>query len=93
MRLSEYDIHLIASEVVKKLVSDERFLKAMARVAPKQERLLTSSQAAELLGISRYTVCRMAEQLGGIRKESSTPGKGHWVFPERGLADRYKSLL
>jgi DNA-directed RNA polymerase specialized sigma subunit len=92
MALSEYDIHRIASEVVRKLVEDQRFIKAMQKMLPKQERLVNSSQAARMLGISRYTVCRIAEQLGGIRKDSGTPGKGHWMFPEQGLAERFKQL-
>ena len=89
--LSEYDIQRLSSAIVEKLTSDDRFLRRMAKMMPKQERLLNSSQAAALLGISRYTVCRIADKLGGIRKEGKR-NKGHWVFREEGLIDRYRSI-
>lgn len=89
--LSEYDIQRISSAIVEKLVADDRFMKRMVKMMPKQERLLTSTQAAAILGISRKTVCCIADKLGGIRKEGKS-NKGHWVFPEEGLADRYRSL-
>ncbi len=87
--LSEYDIQRITSAIVEKLVNDDRFMKRMAKVMPKKERLLTSTQAAAVLGISRYTVCRIADKLGGVRKDGE---RGHWVFREDGLVDRYRSI-
>ena len=89
--LSEYDIQRLSTAIVEKLVSDDRFLRRMAKVAPKQERLLTSTQAASLLGISRFTICRLADKLGGFRKDGEN-GKGRWVFREEGLIDRYRNI-
>ena len=85
--LSEYDVQRLSAAIVEKLVADDRFLRRMAKIAPKQERLLTSTQAARLLGVSRSTICRIADKIGGIRKKD-----GHWLFREEGLADRYHNL-
>jgi hypothetical protein len=87
--LSEYDVQRIANAIVTKLVADDKFAKRIVKMMPKEERLLTSSQAAAILGISRFTVCRLADKLGGVRKEGK---KSHWFFREDGLIDRYRRL-
>lgn len=85
--LTDYDIQRISAAVVNNLVNNDRFMQRMARLMPRKNRLLNSRQAAELLGITRKTVCEIAEHLGGIR------GKGesaHWMFDEDGLKERFK---
>lgn len=87
MALSNYDIYRISTAVVNRLVKDERFIKQMKRITPKEKRMLTSTQAAKQLGLSRGYVCDIARQLGGIRADN-----GRWLFPEEGLTERYIHL-
>ena len=86
MALSEYDIQRIATAIATKLLCDESFLSTVKKTIPRERRMLTTSQAAKMLGLSRKTICEIAPYLGGIR------GKGkysRWVIPEEGLADKY----
>ena len=88
--LSQYDISRIAAAVVERLVDDEKFIARISRTTKKENgRLLTSSQAAELLGISRGYVCDLASQLGGIRRGSGQ--RARWMFPENGLQEKFKT--
>ena len=86
--ITDYDIQRISSAIVEKLINDDRFAKKIAKMLPKQKKMLTSSQAADRLGITRKTVCEIASELGGVR------GKGrsaHWMFQEDTLVDNYCS--
>lgn len=86
MPLSEYDIQRLSSAIVNKLVNDDRFIDRMAKMLPKQERMLTSTQAADRLGLTRKTVCEIASSLGGVRSNTKS---AHWVFPESTLVENY----
>lgn len=86
MALSAYEIDRISEAIVSRLVNDERFMRRMERLMPRQGRMLTSSQAAERLGLSRKYVCDIAHHLGGIRGCGKS---SHWTFPEDTLTDLY----
>lgn len=86
MNLSNYDIQRISEAIVTRLLRDETFIQQIRKTAPAPQRLLTTRQVAEILGISRKTVCDIAYHLGGIRRDGKSQ---HWVFPEDGLTDRY----
>lgn len=85
--LSEYDIQRLSTAICEKLCNDDKFAKHMAKLMQKDNRnLIGSTRAAAILGISRKSVCEIAESLGGIR------GKGksaHWLFPEATLTELY----
>ena len=85
MSLSNYDIQRISEAIVTRLLRDDTFIRQIRETAPAPKRMLTTRQAAEMLGISRKTVCDIAYHLGGIRRD----GKSHWTFPEEGLTERY----
>jgi hypothetical protein len=86
--LTEYDIQRVSSAIVEKLVDDDRFIKRMAKLMQRQKRnLISSSQAARILGVTKKTVCQIAEQIGGFRGCGES---AHWMFEEEGLIDRYK---
>lgn len=87
MALTDYDIQRISSAVVENLVNNDRFMQRMARLMPRKNRLLNSRQAADMLGITRKTVCEIAEQIGGERAANNS---SHWMFEEEGLIDRYR---
>lgn len=86
--LTDYDIQKIASSIVKLLSEDEKFMKRMAKLMPKQQRMVNSTQAAKILGINRKSVCEIAEHLGGIRANGKS---AHWMFVEDGLIERYRN--
>ena len=85
--LTEYDIQRLSTAICDKLCNDDKFAKRMAKLMQKDNRnLIGSTRAAAILGISRKSVCEIAESLGGIR------GKGksaHWLFPESTLIEKY----
>lgn len=85
--LTDYDIQRISSAIVHNLVNDERFIRRMAAMMPKQKTMVSSGKAAKILGVSRKTICEIAEQLGGIREEGKS---AHWMFEEEGLIEKYK---
>ena len=84
--MTEYEITRIASEIVKKLINDERFIRHIAKVALKEENLVSSVTAAEILGVSRDTVVRNAKKLGGMMTAT-----GRYVFPRNGLVKKFQS--
>ncbi len=88
--MTDYEIQRIARAVAELILGDERLPKRVAKCLPKKEKLLTSSQAAEMLGVSRCTICRLAPSLGGIRRPSKD-GKGRWMFSEEKLIENFKS--
>lgn len=85
--MTEFDIQRLSAAIVDRLASNEKFVQRVIKAMPKEEKLVTSRKAAQILGVSRYTVVKYAEQLGGIRKGNHD--KAHWMFPEDGLIDRY----
>ena len=86
--LTDFDIQKIAVSVVRLLSEDEKFMKRMAKLMPRQQRMVNSTQAAKILGINRKSVCEIAEHLGGTRTNSKS---AHWMFPEDGLIERYRN--
>lgn len=85
--LTDYDIQRISAAIVDKLVSDEKFMKRMAKLMPKQQRMVNSTQAAHILGINRKSVCEIAEHLGGMKPDGKS---SHWMFPEDELIEKYR---
>ena len=86
--LTDFDVQRLSDAIVKKLVSDEKFMKRMAKLMPSQQRMVNSTQAAKILGINRKSVCEIAEHLGGTRTNSKS---AHWMFPESELIEKYKT--
>jgi len=84
--LTDYDIQRLSSAIVKNLVNDDRFMRRMVRMLPKSRNMVTSTRAAAILGISRKTVCCIADQLGGIKGGEKND---RWMFEEDGLVERY----
>ena len=86
--LTEYDIQRLSTAICNRLCNDEKFANRIAKLIMHKDRknLVGSTRAAAILGISRKSVCEIAESLGGIR------GKGksaHWLFPEATLTENY----
>jgi hypothetical protein len=85
--LTDYEIQKISVAIVENLVDNDKFIKRIAKAMQKDsKKLIGSTQAAKLPGVTRKTVCEIAPYIGGIR------GKGesaHWMFHEDGLVDRY----
>ena len=85
--MTEYEIQKTARAVVDMLLNDDRFIRRMEKLLPQRSsRMLNSSKAASLLGISRKTICMIAEEIGGIRGDGN---RAHWMFEEAGLKERY----
>jgi hypothetical protein len=82
--MTDYDIQRISRAVVELLLSDERVLARIGRHAKAPSKLLNTQQAAVVLGVSPFTVRRLAAELGGIQG----PG-GRWSFPESTLVEKY----
>ena len=85
--LTDFDIQKLSISIVDNLVNNDKFISRVAKMMEKRsKRLVNSSRAAEILGVTRKTVCEIAPFIGGIR------GKGqsaHWMFEEDGLIERY----
>ena len=86
--LTDYEIQRISSAIVNNLVNNDKFISKMAKLMPKKKSMVSSGKAAKILGVSRKTICEIAEHLGGIRGEGS---KNHWTFEEDRLVERYKA--
>lgn len=82
--MTDYDIQRISAAVVERLLSDERILARVAKHAKACEKLLNTQQAAAVLGVSPFTVRRLAKELGGIQGQH-----GRWKFPESTLVQNY----
>jgi len=78
--MTDYDVQRLAKAIADRLIEDERFLKNLTRMAPKIDRTLNAKQAADMLGVSKYTVIRMAQMLGGEKREN-----GRWYFSHNRL--------
>ena len=85
--LTDYDIQRISAAIVNNLVNDDRFMKRMAKLMPRKQRMVNSTQAAKILGINRKTLCKIAEHLGGMKPDGKS---SHWMFPEEGLIEKYR---
>jgi len=85
--MTDFDIQKLSISIVDNLVNNDKFISRVAKMMEKRsKRLVNSSRAAEILGVTRKTVCEIAPFIGGIR------GKGqsaHWMFEEDGLIERY----
>ena len=85
--LSDFDVQRLASAIVAKLTTDERFInKIVKSVERKDRKLVNARRAAEILGITRKTVCEIGGYIGGVKGEGKS---AHWMFEEEGLIDRY----
>lgn len=84
--MTDYDVRRIARAVCEELTTNDSFMSKLAKMLPK-ERLLTTKQAADLLGVSSFTVRRYATDLGGTLQDN-----GRWMFHEDGLIDRYIAM-
>ena len=86
-KMTDFDIQKLSISIVDNLVNNDKFISRVAKMMEKRSRrLVNSSRAAEILGVTRKTVCEIAPFIGGIR------GKGqsaHWMFEEDGLIERY----
>lgn len=90
--MTEYDIQKTAKAVVDLLLSDDRFINRIIKASPRKgSRMLNSSKAAEILGISAYTIRHIAPYIGGIKKGDGQRDK--WAFEEEGLKERYLEYL
>ena len=84
--LTEYDIQRLSTAIVDNLVNNDKFMQRIAKQMPRRQKMVSSSVAASILGITRKSVCEIAQNLGGIRGEGRS---AHWMFPEEGLIERY----
>ena len=84
--MTDYEIRRLSRAIVEELLADDRFIARVAEKAPKAGRMMPASEAARMLGVSKWTVIRMAGQLGGEKREN-----GRWYFPVSRLGDYCKS--
>ena len=90
--MTEYDIQRTAKAVVDLLLADDRFTRRMEKLTSRNRtRMVNSSKAADLLGISTDTLRDIAPYIGGIKKGSGQRSK--WAFEENGLRDRYLEYM
>ena len=90
--MTEYDVQRISQAVVSLLLNDDRFIRRMERLTPKRKgAMLNSRQAASVLGISQYTLRKVAPYIGGIKKGEGQRDK--WAFEEEGLKERYLEYI
>ena len=81
--MTDYEVRRIAKAVCEELTTNDSFMAKLAKMV-QRDKLLTTQQAAEVLGIPQFTVRRKAAELGGILMAN-----GRWMFREAGLVDRY----
>ena len=85
--LTDFDIQKLSISIVDNLVNNDKFIRRVAKMMEKRsKRLVNSSRAAEILGVTRKTVCEIAPFLGGVRGGGQS---AHWIFEEDGLIERY----
>jgi len=85
--LTDFDIQKLSISIVDKLANNDKFISRISKCLEKRSRKLVGArQAAEILGITRKTVCEIAPFLGGIKGKGD---KAHWSFPEDGLIEKY----
>ena len=85
--MTDFDIQKLSISIVDNLVNNDKFISRVAKMMEKRsKRLVNSSHAAEILGVTRKTVCEIAPFLGGVRGGGQS---AHWMFEEDGLIERY----
>lgn len=86
--LSDYEINRISKAIVSELCNNDRFIKNIAKMMKDKESedMVNSTTAAKILGISRKSVCAIAEELNGIRGRGRS---AHWLFPKATLTENY----
>lgn len=85
--MTDFDIQKLSISIVDNLVNNDKFISRVAKMMEKRsKRLVNSSRAAEILGVTRKTVCEIAPFIGGIRGNGQS---AHWMFEEDGLIERY----
>lgn len=89
--LTDYDIQRLSTAIVDNLLTDERFIKKMAKTIPKEKRMGNTTQVARLLGISRKRVCDLAPHIGGIRMGNTN--SAHWMFPLDEVIENYITYM
>ena len=88
--LTDYDIRRLSASIVEQLMGNRQFIEIVTKTAAQRKGTLNSTQAASYLGLSRKTVCDIAEWLGGFRSGSKS---SHWVFPVDTLTENYKNYI
>lgn len=83
--MTDYEIRKLSAAIIDGLVNEDRFIRRILKYMPKQDKLMNASQAAELLGVSRSTVIRNAERLGGQKNSAN----GRWMFHQSNLIEKY----
>lgn len=86
--LTEYDIQRLSTAICDKLCNDDKFARHMAKLMQKNDshKMVNSTRAAQILGISRKSVTQIAEYLNGVRGKGNS---AHWLFPADGLIEAY----
>lgn len=88
--MTDYEIKRIAREVVKLLLDDDRFTSSIGKTC-QNEGMVNSRKAAEILGVSQYTLRSIAPYIGGIKKGSDR--RQHWCFDTKNLLSNYKKYI
>lgn len=88
--MTDYDVRRIAREIVTILLDDKRLSEIIARKGDRSS-MVGSRKAAEILGLSVYTIRDIAPYIGGIKKGSDR--RQHWCFDESTLVDNYKRYI
>lgn len=86
--LTEYDIQRLSAAIVDRIANDDKVLKRIAKAMPRQGKLVSSSVAASILGVTRKTVCEIAPFIGGVRGDGKS---AHWMFQQEDLIEKYKN--
>lgn len=87
--LTDYDIHRIATEVANMLLGDSRLNALFDK--KKEDRLISSAEASCILGISQYSLRKIAPYLGGIKQGEGKQKR--WMFNESTLVEKYKKHI
>lgn len=88
--MKDYEVRRIAEEIVMILLDDDRVRRLMER-KEQESGLVNTSKAAEILGVSKYTVREIAPYIGGTKKGSDR--RQHWYFDRVTLVDNYKRYI
>ena len=81
--MTDYEVRKLANAICEILVTNDKFMANVAKMV-QRDKLLTTREAAAVLGVPQFTVRRKAAELGGILMAN-----GRWMFREAGLVDRY----
>lgn len=88
----------IAECLYQRLTSDEKFIKKVGHAMQKKKRMLTTREVSNLLGISQWTVRKIAKYLGATKPNAKGDKNGekhygHLLFQEDGIMERYEKYL